>query len=147
MLTTSRHSLNESSNNGPIVIKTNAVKASQETNWAKKERTSSQFSSGIGSVIPSDIKTDESSNSFDGSTRSPVTSSASGGKTSPSTESQSSNSQTSRDREIESTSGKRNSRSRYDGVYYTHEPIRGAPPVDFDDKVLDLEINHRNTEV
>jgi len=46
-----------------------------------------------------------------------------------------------------STSARASPGKRYDGVYYTHEPIRGAPPVHFEEKVMDVEINHRNTEV
>ena len=43
-----------------------------------------------------------------------------------------------------------NRRSRYDAVYYTHEPIRGAPNGEFEEKPMDVDINyisHQNTAV
>lgn len=163
ILTTSRHSLNES---GPTVTKSKEAHNPVEANW-KKENQRTQFSSGNDSVSPivsvrsspPDIKADVSTNStFDhSSTRSPI-SNTSGGKTSPSTESQSSSSQASRGRDrldsasrgrdrLGSTSSGSHRQRAYDGVYYTHEPIKGAPVIDFEEKVMDLEINHRNTEV
>ena len=77
------------------------------------------------------------------SSRSPAASSLTGSKASP-TDSQSSSSQASGGGGV---NGQKASRQRYDGVYYTHEPIRGAPNVEFEDKIMDVEINHRNTEV
>lgn len=158
VLTTSRHSLNESSGHGVTVSTTKGAKTSMEPSW-KKESPESNSSSGISSAkqmdlvrsLPpdNDIKSDTNSTFDRDSTRSPVTSSGSGGKTSP-TDSKSSGSPANWSRPaLDSTSAqqKRNSRQRYEGVYYTHEPIKNAPLVDFPNTVLDVEINHRNTEV
>jgi hypothetical protein len=159
MLTTSRHSLNDSASHGPSM---NSAKSPIEPVWKKENDSSSLFSSGIGSVTHMDsvrssppdqeVKTDASSTStFDrGSTHSPVSGNLSGNKTSP-TESMSNSSQSSREKTTHALAsingGQRNSRQRYDGIYYTHEPIRGAPVIDFKDDDISVEINHRNTEV
>ena len=164
MLTTSRHSLNDSASHGPSMTSAKITHTHVEPVWNKGNDSSSPFSSGIGSVTHLDlvrssppdqeIKTDSSTTStFErASTRSPVSSNLSGSKASP-TESTSDSSHGSRDRAAAhapasiASSGSKNNRQRYDGTYYTHEPIRGAPVIDFKDDDLDVEINHRNTEV
>ena len=155
MLTTSRHSLNENGGHGFTTVSPTKA-AHVATSWKKENSSSSSpFSSGIGSARSSppdqEVKTDASTTStFDrgsSTTRSPV--SSGGSKASPS-ESQSSSSQGSRhgaDSAPANNIGQKNRRISYDGVYYTHEPIRGAPVIDFEDKNFDVEINHRNTEV
>ena len=158
-LTTSRHSLNESSS-GAGFAASKPTSSEPEAKW-KKASPDSQSSSGVSSVKrdldlvrSSSVPVDHDSSTFD-SSRSPVTSSASGGKTSP-TGSKSSSSPASWNRDTLDSAGtttsngnnKRNSRHRYQGIYYTHEPIKNAPLVDFPpDAELDVEINHRNTEV
>ena len=163
VLTTSRHSLNEPSTpTFPLnTDKTNTTSnnARDEPNWNKQESSGSPGSSGFGSVTHSelarssppdqDVKSNPSSGStFDrDSTRSPVASSSSAGSKASPTDSQSSSSQASGGVPSTGVNGQKMGRQRYDGVYYTHEPIRGAPAVEFENKIMDVEINHRNTEV
>lgn len=158
ILTTSRHSLNDSSSNG-LTTKSSKSSApkSDKVIWKKEIDSSSGFSSDVTHMdlvqsSPSVIKNDASSNSTyeHASSRSPMSSSTSNAKTSPS-DSQSS-SQASRERGAvparpASIAESKSGRHRYDAVYYTHEPIRGAPQIDFQDDEPELEINHRNTEV
>ena len=162
MLTTSRHSLNDSASHGPNISSAKNPHTHIEQVWMKENNSSSPFSSGIGSVTHLDsvrssppnqeVKTDASTTStFDrGSTHSPVSSNLSDSKASP-TESTSNSSQDSRGRTTHAPASiaiePKTSRQRYDGTYYTHEPIRGAPIIDFKDDEIDVEINHRNTEV
>ena len=163
-LTTSRHSLNEPSTpTFPMntdKTNTSSINTRQEPNWSnKQESSSSPTSSGFGSVTNSELvrssppDQDGKSNPSTGSTfdrdssRSPVASSSSAGSKASPTDSQSSSSQASGGVPSTGSNGQKTGRARYDGVYRTHEPIRGAPDVEFQNTIMDVEINHRNTEV
>ncbi len=156
LLTTSRHSLTGSKAQGLDTITTTGHAKTpdpiiiEKPSWKSGNDSNSPASSGIGSDLVRSSPPDNeakssnppsSTSTFDrGSSRSPVTSS----KASP-TESQSSGSGTS----VPPPGGMpaKPGRQRYDAVYYTREPISGAPNGEFEDKIMDVEINHRNTEV
>jgi len=145
-LTTSRHSLSEPP------IPTNANITSRDSSSgrielvSKKSRVGSSFgSSGIGSNLREPDASSGSNNTSEASPAlgmGPAISSAQSSSVpgSPSVTSGSAYGSASG-----SASGARI--KRYDGVYYTHEPIRGAPVIEFEEKTMDVEINHRNTEV
>ena len=141
-LTTSRHSISEA----PIPV--NTIVPTANVQLVKKNRIgSSSGSSGISSNPP-----DGSSASNNTSEASPPLGSgpippsplSSSVRASPSNPSVTSGSAYGGGG---GAGGNVTRPKRYDGVYYTHEPIRGAPQIDFEEKTMDVEINHRNTEV
>ena len=139
-LTTSRHSLNDT-----LSAKTSA--SAMEPKWSPVTNAAAKTdapSSGIGSITHSDLvpSSPPGADRHAKSTPPNTTTTASspvGSQSSPTVSDTPSSGSTS------ATSGKRH--KCYDGVYYTHEPIKGAPIVEFEDKLMDVEINHRNTEV
>lgn len=135
----SRHSLNGdsySSTGAKSPMKKSS--AIEPPTWTTKDDDRDSPSSGIGSVVQSEMLARSSAPNAAKSPKSSPNSNSTFASSSPSAGSD------------EGTADNQKGgagRRRYDAVYYTHEPIQGAPNGHFEEKEMDVELDHRNTAV